>query len=493
MKYLLSLDEGTTSARAMVFDQDARECACVSRPIECLYPAEGWVEQDPEQIWRAQIEAACCAIEAARIAAVEIAAVGITNQRETTIVWERATGRAVAPAIVWQDRRTAGFCEQLRAAGREAEIAARTGLLADPYFSGTKLAWILHSDESLGRRARNGELLFGTVDSWLLYRLSGGRVHATDASNASRTLLFNLQQRRWDTQMLDLLDVPAAVLPRAGESAEVYGQTEPGLFGASIPIAGVAGDQQSALFGQACFAAGKAKNTYGTGCFLLLHTGPAAVYSRHRLLSTVACAPPGEKAYALEGSVFMAGAAVEWMRDTLRLFASSAESEALAASAEPASGVYVVPAFVGLGAPYWDPHARAAILGLSRGTTAAQIARATLESIAYQTRDLLEAMQRDSGVRLAELRVDGGAARNNFLMQFQADLLGTAVVRPACTETTALGAAFLAGLAVGVWKNTAELEALWKQQRVFTPAMKDSERDRLYSGWQQAVARVLTQ
>jgi glycerol kinase len=383
------------------------------------------------------------------------------------------------------------MCERLRHDGLEAEITRRSGLLADPYFSGTKIAWLLDAQPKLRERAADGEVLFGTVDSWLIYRLTKGRVHATDFSNASRTLLFNLEERRWDGRLLAMLGIPPEVLPAANESSQIYGECDPEWFGAPIPIGGVGGDQQAALFGQACFRPGEAKNTYGTGCFLLLHTGAEAVHSRNRLLSTIACSPAGEPAYALEGSVFIAGAAVQWMRDSLGLFPTAAASEEMAASVASTGGVYLVPAFVGLGAPYWDPHARGALLGLSRGTTAAHLARAALEAIAYQTRDLVEAMERDSGVPLRELRVDGGAAANNFLMQFQADVLAKPVVRPACTETTALGAAFLAGLAVGVWKNTDELEALWKKDRVFEPAMPASEREQLYAGWKQAVERVL--
>ncbi len=491
MPFLLSLDEGTTSARAIVFDEGGAARATASRPIEMRYPQEGWVEQDPMQIWEAQLEAAREALAQAGAHAADVAAIGITNQRETTILWEKVSGRAVAPAIVWQDRRTAHLCDELKAAGLEAEATRRTGLLLDPYFSGTKLRWLLDSDAELRRRAAGGELLFGTVDAWLIYRLTGGCAHATDASNASRTLLYNLGERRWDEEMLKALHVPREVLPQVRSSSEVYGEAETAWFGAAIPIAGVAGDQQAALYGQTCFRPGMAKNTYGTGCFLLLHTGEKPVLSSQRLLSTVACSRPGEKAYALEGSVFMAGAAVQWMRDALRLLPTAAHSEEMAFSVASTEGVYVVPAFVGLGAPYWDPRARGAILGLTRGSTAAHIARATLESIAYQTRDLVEAMERDSGVALDELRVDGGAAGNNFLMQFQADILGKAVVRPAFVETTALGAAYLAGLAVGVWKDAAALERLWQRERVFTPKMATGERDRLYAGWKEAVGRVL--
>ena len=492
MRYVLALDEGTTSARAILFDEQGAQRATASRPIQCHYPREGWVEQDAEQIWEAQLDAAREALASARVQPREVAALGITNQRETTLLWERRSGRPVAPAIVWQDRRTAELCEQLRRDGLEAELTRRSGLLADPYFSGTKLRWLLDSAPGLRQRAAGGELLFGTVDCWLLYKLTKGRLHITDESNASRTLLFNLEQRLWDERLLAMLNVPGEVLPSVRGSSEVYGESDPEWFGAPIPVAGIGGDQQAALFGQACFRPGMAKNTYGTGTFLLLHTGTQAVPSRHRMVSTVACAPAGQRAYALEGSVFMAGAALDWMRDTLRLFPAAAASGELAQSVASSGGVYVVPAFVGLGAPYWDPHARGAILGLSRGTTAAHITRATLESIAYQTRDLVEAMQRDAQVEIRELRVDGAPARNDFLLQFQAELLGTSVVRPAYTETTALGAAYLAGLAVGVWKTTDELEALWKQERVFEPRLDPAHREELYAGWKQAVARVLS-
>lgn len=492
MRYILALDEGTTSARAIVFDEKGVERASASHPIQCMFPHEGWVEQDAARIWEAQLEAARAVLERGRVRPRDLAAIGITNQRETTILWERKSGDAVAPAIVWQDRRTADLCEQIRKDGLEGEITQRTGLLADPYFSGTKLHWLLDSKPEMRQRAASGELLFGTVDSWLLFKLTKGRVHATDASNASRTMLFNLEQQQWDQKMLEVLKAPREVLPQVRGSSEVYGECDAEWLGVAVSIAGIGGDQQAALFGQACFVPGKAKNTYGTGCFLLLHTGDRPVHSRQRLLSTVACAPKGGRAYALEGSVFMAGAAVQWMRDELRLCATADATEQMAMSVDSTRGVYMVPAFVGLGAPYWDPHARGAILGLSRGSTAAHVIRATLESIAYQTRDLVEAMERDSGVPLTELRVDGGAVRNNFLMQFQADILGKTVVRPAYTETTALGAAYLAGLATGVWKNTAELESLWKRERVFEPKMNESERSRLYAGWKESVGRVVS-
>ncbi len=485
MRYILALDEGTTSARAIVFDETGKARATAGRPIDCTYPQEGWVEQDPEQIWQAQLDSAREALAKSGASPGDVAAIGITNQRETTILWDRKTGKAVAPAIVWQDRRTAHLCGELKSDGREPEVTRRTGLLLDPYFSGTKLKYLL---DKVGRA---DNLLFGTVDSWLIYRLTKGRVHATDASNASRTLLYNISERRWDRAMLNMLSIPSYVLPEVRSSSERYGEADASWLGAPIPIAGVAGDQQSALFGQTCFHPGTAKNTYGTGCFLLLHTGNNPVVSLERLLSTVACSGPDEKAFALEGSVFMGGAAVQWMRDSLKLFRTAADSEDLATSVSSTEGVYVVPAFVGLGAPYWDPHARGAILGLTRGSTAAHIARATLESIAYQTRDLVGAMEKDSGVPLAELRVDGGAAENNFLMQFQADILGKPVVRPSFTETTALGAAYLAGLAVGVWKNTAELEKLWQREHTFTPRMADADRERLYSGWKEAVVKVM--
>jgi|SRR5579884_553584 len=489
--YILSLDEGTTSARAIVFDREARALAMEAAPIECRYPQPGWVEQDAEQIWRAQLETARRALARSGVAASQLAAVGITNQRETSVVWDRGTGSPIAPAIVWQCRRTAGYCQSIAAGegggGCAARIAAHTGLIIDAYFSASKIRWILDNVPGAFRKAENGELAFGTVDSWLIYKLTGGRVHITDRSNASRTMLLNLDGT-WDPEMLELFGIPRAMLPRVAGSAEIVGTTDPELFGAEIPIAGIAGDQQSALVGQACFRAGLSKNTYGTGCFFLLHTGGRPVASRNRLLTTIAASAGKHPEYALEGSVFVAGAAVQWLRDSLGLIRKAEDTAALAASVPDTGGVYFVPAFVGLGAPHWNATARGAITGLTRATTSAHLVRATLEAIAYQTRELVEAMEADAGEPLAELRADGGAAGNDFLMQFQADILGRPVVRPANIETTALGAAFLAGLATGVWSGTPAIESFWKVDRRFEPKMPVDRREELFVGWKRAVA-----
>ncbi|HWQ29293.1 MAG TPA: glycerol kinase GlpK, partial [Dehalococcoidia bacterium] len=460
-----------------------------SREFPQHYPRPGWVEHDPEDIWRSQLDAAREAVAAANVRPQEIAAIGVTNQRETTVVWDRRTGEPVHRAIVWQCRRTAELCERLRADGFEKEIRQRTGLVIDAYFSGTKVAWILEHVPGARERAERGDLAFGTVDSWLLYRLTGGRVHATDATNASRTMLFNLRTGAWDSDLLEALGVPESVLPEVVDSSGVIAESEPSLFGAPIPVAGVAGDQQAALFGQGCLRAGEAKNTYGTGCFVLQHTGSEAPPSES-LLTTVASRIGGAMAYALEGSVFVAGAAVQWLRDGLGLIRSAAEIEALAASVSSADGVYVVPAFVGLGAPHWDMYARGAILGVTRGTTAAHLARATLESIAFQTRDVVEAMARDTGNSMRELRADGGATRNDLLMQIQADILGIPVARSSEPETTARGAAFLAGLAAGVWRGTDDVRRAASVDRVFEPRMSEDQRETLYAGWRRAVERA---
>ncbi len=489
MRYILSLDEGTTSARAALYDAEGRRLAMESAPIEPLYPQPGWVEQDPEQIWEAQLAAARRLLETSGIAPSAIAALGITNQRETTIVWERSGGRPIAPAIVWQCRRTADYCARLADSPAAGEITRRTGLVVDPYFSASKVRWILENVPGARERARAGELLFGTVDAWLIWKLTGGRAHVTDPSNASRTMLMNLASGQWDDALLELFDIPRAMLPRIVPSSSVAGVTQPELLGAEIPIAGVAGDQQAALVGQACFRGGLAKNTYGTGCFALLHTGEAQPRSAHRLLATRAASTDARAQFALEGSVFIAGAAVQWLRDQLGLIASAAESEALAASVPDAAGVYLVPAFVGLGAPHWDSAARGILTGLTRAAGRAHLARAALESIAYQTRDLIQAMEADAGRPLRELRADGGAAANNFLLQFQADILDRPIVRPAETETTALGAAWLAGLAVGFWKSLEELESFWRIERIFEPRMPASRREALLEGWRAAVAR----
>jgi glycerol kinase len=489
MRYILALDEGTTSARAALYDAEGRRVAMESEPIEPRYPQPGWVEQDPEQIWQAQLVAVRRVLETSRVAASEIAAIGITNQRETTIVWERSSGRAVAPAIVWQCRRTADYCAELAASGRASEITQRTGLVVDAYFSASKVRWILEHAPDARARAEAGELAFGNVDTWLVWRLTGGRVHVTDPSNASRTMLMNLATGDWDDTLLEWFGVPRAMLPRIMPSSAVVGVAEAGWFGAEIPISGLAGDQQAALAGQACFRAGLSKNTYGTGCFALLHTGDVRPVSSNRLLATRAASTDARAQFAIEGSVFIAGAAVQWLRDQLGLIATAAESEALARSVPDTAGVYLVPAFVGLGAPHWDSAARGVITGLTRAAGRAHIVRAALESIAYQTRDLIAAMEADAGRALSELRVDGGAAANDFLMQFQADILDRPIVRPADTETTALGAAFLAGLAVGFFKSVEQVESFWRVDRVFEPRMTASRREQLLAGWRDALAR----
>jgi glycerol kinase len=489
MPFVLSLDEGTTSARAALYDEQGRNVAMESAPVHCRYPQASWVEQDADEIWNAQLYAARLLLDHAGVPASEIAAAGITNQRETTVVWERATGRPVAPAIVWQCRRTAPYCAELAQSSAAAEITRRTGLVIDAYFSGSKIRWILENVPGARQMARDGELLFGNVDTWLIWKLTNGAVHATDATNASRTMLMNLETGEWDDDLLRILDVPRVMLPRIAPSSAVVGAVHAEHFGAEIPIAGIAGDQQAALAGQACFRAGLSKNTYGTGCFALMHTGGHLPVSRNRLLGTRAASTDGLPQFAIEGSVFVAGAAVQWLRDKLGLIQTAAESEALAASVPDTGGVYLVPAFVGLGAPYWDAGARGILCGLTRSSDRTHIVRATLESIGYQTRDLIDAMQADAGERILELRVDGGAAANNFLMQFQADILGCPIVRPADIETTALGAAYLAGLATGFWKSVAEVESFWRAERRFEPAMDAATRDRLFSGWKDAVAR----
>jgi len=490
-RFVLALDQGTTSSRAILFDHRGRPRWSAQREFPQQYPSPGHVTHDPEAIWESQLGVAREVIAAASISAEQIAAIGVTNQRETTVVWDRVTGRPVADAIVWQSRITAPFCEQLRAAGHEPEVHARTGLPLDAYFSGPKVRHILRSVEVAHDRAARGELAFGTVDSFLIWRLTGGRIHATDVSNASRTLLFDIHRLRWDDDLLELMDVPQSVLPVVRPSSGILGETEPSLFGRAIPIAGVAGDQQAATFGQVCFRPGEAKNTYGTGAFLLANTGERPVASANGLLTTVLWQlGDGPPAYALEGSVFIAGAAVQWMRDELHAFEHSADIEALATSVDDTGGVYFVPAFVGLGAPYWDPWARGAILGLTRGSGLAEIARATIESIAYQVRDVLDAMAIDVGERIATLRVDGGAAANDALLAFQADILDAPVERPAVTETTALGAAYLAGLAVGFWNGLDEIEANWALDRRFEPSMAPERRERLVRGWRKAVERA---
>jgi len=489
MPYLLALDQGTTSSRAIVFDADGAVCAVAQQEFAQSYPQPGWVEHDPETLWRTQVAVAVDALARAGIAATDVAALGIANQRETTLLWDRNTGVAVAPAIVWQDRRTADACAALRAAGHEAAIRQRTGLVLDPYFSATKLAWLLDSQPGLRARAAAGELAFGTVDAWLTWKLTDGAAHVTDASNASRTLLFDLHAGDWSDELLAAFAIPRAVLPRIVDSSGVVGTVSAVPELAGIPIAALVGDQQGALAGQACFSAGLAKNTYGTGCFLLMHTGATPHLTSGGLLSTVAARRGGQLSYALEGSVFIGGAVVQWLRDGLGIIEHTGAIEALAASVPDSGGISFVPAFAGLGAPHWDPYARGAILGLTRGTTAAHIARAALEAIALQVADLVSALEQDAGSVLAELRVDGGAAANNLLLQLQADLLGRPVVRPAITETTALGAAYFAGMAAGVWSGAAEVAALWRAERRFEPTMAAAEAALIKQRWQEAVSR----
>ena len=489
MAYILALDQGTTSSRAILFDHGGAVAAVAQREFEQHFPEPGWVEHDPREIWASQVAVAAEALARAQARPADVAAIGITNQRETTVVWDRETGEPVCPAIVWQDRRTAGMCDRLTAGGNEDLVRDRTGLVIDAYFSGTKIAWILDNVEGARQKAERGRLAFGTVDAWLVWQLTGGRVHVTDVSNASRTMLFNIHTLAWDDDLLRMLGVPASMLPEVRASSEVYGRVAAGLGLDGVPIAGIAGDQQAALFGQMCVQPGMAKNTYGTGCFLLLHTGNRPVASRNRLLTTVAWKVGPRAEYALEGSVFIGGAVVQWLRDGLGIIRQSGDVEALAASVPDNGGVYLVPAFAGLGAPHWDAYARGTIVGLTRGTGAAHIARAAVESIAFQVADLLDAVQRDSGITLAELRVDGGAAQNDMLMQFQADLLGVPVVRPHVTETTAIGAAYLAGLAVGFWSSPAEIARQWQAARRFEASMPAAETARLRARWLAALDR----
>ncbi len=490
-RFILALDQGTTYSRAIVFDQGGRPVSAAREEFEQILPAPGLVEHEPEAIWATQLRVARDSLARARLSARDIAALGVANQRETTILWDRATGRPVANAIVWQSRVSAAICERLKAEGLEETFRAKTGLLLDAYFSGTKIKHLLDTHEGLRSRAEKGDVLFGTVDTWLIWRLSGGRLHVTDYSNASRTLLLNLHTLDWDDELLGLLGVPRAMLPEVRPSSEIYGPTSDEWFGRPIPIAGDAGDQQAATFGQACFEPGTAKNTYGTGCFVLLNTGDRPVRSRNNLLTTIGWGLGGRITYCLEGSGFIAGAAVQWLRDGLGVIARPEDSERLAAGLPDSDGVYFVPAFVGLGAPYWDPYARGTILGITRGTTAAHIARAALESMAYQTADLVEAMQKDAGTPLAFLKADGGGAANNLLMQFQADLLGVNVLRPVVAETTALGAAYLAGLAVGYWESTAAIARNWALDREFSPQISPDRRESLRSRWREAVRRSL--
>lgn len=485
--FILSLDQGTTSSRAILFNHQGEAVHMTQREFTQYYPVPGWVQHDANEIWASilQVMTSVCAEHA--VQSESIASIGITNQRETVVVWDKVTGEPIYDAIVWQSRQTADICEQLKAQGHEQLFREKTGLLLDPYFSGTKVKWILDHVDGARERAERGQLLFGTIDSWLIWKLTGGQAHVTDVSNASRTLMYNIRELQWDIQLLQILGIPASMLPEVRSSSEVYGHTLSEFLGRAIPISGVAGDQQAALFGQACFQSGMAKNTYGTGCFLLKNTGEQAVVSEHGLLTTIAWGIGGKVYYALEGSIFVAGSAVQWLRDGLQIIDSAEESAAYAMQVESTDGVYVVPAFVGMGTPYWDSEVRGAVFGITRGTSKAHLIRATLESLAYQTKDVIHAMEEDSGIPLHTLRVDGGAANNEFLMQYVSDMLGVSVDRPVVTETTALGAAYLAGLAIGFWNDQAEIASQWKVDRTFSSHMADHTRTERYNGWLRAV------
>lgn len=486
-KYIMAMDQGTTSSRCILFDKAGNICSSAQKEFAQYYPKPGWVEHDPHEIWSSQMAVAIEAMGKIGADAGDIAAIGITNQRETTIVWDKKTGNPVYPAIVWQCRRTSDMIEELKQDGFADKIREKTGLIPDAYFSATKIKWILDYVDGAREAAERGDLLFGTVDTWLIWKLTKGQVHVTDYTNASRTMLFDIYKRQWDEEILEYFNIPKSMLPEVKPSSCIYGYTNENLIGGSIPISGAAGDQQSALFGQCCFRAGDVKNTYGTGCFLLMHTGKQAVRSEHGLLTTIAVNPDGTPGYALEGSVFVAGAAIQWLRDEMQILNSAPESELYCLSVPDTNGVYVVPAFTGLGAPYWDQYARGAVLGLTRGAGKAHLIRATVESLAYQVTDVIHAMEKDSGMKLSFLRVDGGASANNFLMQFQSDLLDAQVVRPSCIETTALGAAYLAGLAAGFWKDAEEIRQNWKQEREFSPSVEPKKREDLLKGWQKAV------
>lgn len=490
-QYILAFDQGTTSSRAIVFDRLGNIKSVAQKEFTQFFPQPGWVEHDALEIWSTQLGVAAEAVIKAHLSMKDIAAIGITNQRETTVLWDRRTGQPLHHAIVWQDRRTAAYCDQLKQEGRIDTIRQKTGLVIDSYFSGTKLKWLLDHVPGARARAEKGELCFGTIDCWLLWKLTNGKVHATDVSNASRTMLYNIHTLAWDEELLDLMQIPASVLPEVKSSSEIYGYTDQILTAQSVPIAGIAGDQQAALFGQMCTRPGMVKNTYGTGCFMLMNTGTQIVPSSNNLLTTIAWKIGDTTHYALEGSVFIGGAVVQWLRDGLKIIRSSAEVEALATQVPHTDGVYLVPAFAGLGAPHWNQHARGTLLGLSRGTTDAHIARAALESIAYQTMDVLKAMEADASISIRELRVDGGATANDLLMQFQSDMLNTKVVRPSITETTALGAAYLAGLAVGYWKDTDEITELWQVDKEFQPLMSEAQRNHLTRGWNRAVSATI--
>jgi glycerol kinase len=491
MKYVMALDQGTTSSRCIIFDKTGSVISKAQKEFKQIYPKAGWIEHDPIEIWATQFGVAVEALVMANLEASDIAAIGITNQRETTVVWDKRTGVPVHNAIVWQCRRTADTCEELRKIGFEEIIKEKTGLILDPYFSGTKIKWILDNVPNARKEAEKGNLLFGNIDTWLMWNLTKGQVYVTDYSNAARTMLFNIHTLAWDEEILKALNIPKSMLPEVKPSSEVYGHTNKLLFGEEIPISGAAGDQQAALFGQACFKEGTAKNTYGTGCFMLMNTGSKAVTSKHGLLTTIAWGIDGKVEYALEGSIFVGGAAIQWLRDELRMLKNASESERYALEVEDTNGVYVVPAFTGLGAPYWDPYARGTVMGLTRGAKKEHFIRATLESIAYQTNDVLKAMQEDSGISLVELNVDGGASSNNFLMQFQSDILGVQVDRPQVVETTALGAAYLAGLAVGYWKDKEEISQNRRLDRNFKPNMEVEKREKLLKGWHKALKRAM--
>ena len=490
-QYIMALDQGTTSSRCIIFDKQGNMKAVTQKEFPQYFPHSGWVEQNPSEIWSSQFAVMMEARAALGINGADIAAIGITNQRETTIVWDKQTGEPVYNAIVWQCRRTADMVEKLKVGGYEKMIREKTGLIIDPYFSATKLAWILDNVPGVRQRAERGELMFGTVDTWLIYKLTGGKVFATDYTNASRTMMFNIHTLQWDDDILKLLNIPKCMLPKVKESSSVYGYTDRVVFGDEVAIAGVAGDQQAALFGQCCFTQGEVKNTYGTGCFLLMNTGDVPVDSKNGLLTTIAASESGSIKYALEGSVFVAGAAIKWLRDELKLIDTAQETEEISQSVPDTNGVYIVPAFTGLGAPYWDAYARGAVFGLSRGTSRAHFVRAVVESLAYQTLDVLRAMEEDSGLKINELKVDGGASANNFLMQFQADILGGRILRPSVIETTALGAAYLAGLAVGYYKDLEEIRENWQIGSEFAAQIDDERRTKLYGGWKAAVHKLL--
>ncbi|MFD2629849.1 glycerol kinase GlpK [Oceanobacillus kapialis] len=492
-KYILSIDQGTTSSRAILFNHDGEIVETAQKEFQQFFPEPGWVEHDANEIWTSVLACIADVLRKADAEPTDIAGIGITNQRETAVVWNKNTGKPIYQAIVWQSRQTEEICRELREAGHNELFNQKTGLLLDPYFSGTKVKWILDHVAGAREKAENGDLLFGTIDSWLVYKLSGGKTHITDYSNASRTLMFNIYDLKWDDELLDILTVPKSMLPEVKQSSEVYAHTASyHFFGHEVPIAGIAGDQQAALFGQACFEKGMAKNTYGTGCFMLMNTGEEGVKSEHGLLTTLAWGVDGKVEYALEGSIFVAGSAIQWLRDGLKIIENAPQSEQLATNVDSTDGVYMVPAFVGLGTPYWDSDARGAIFGLTRGTTKDHFVRATLESLAYQTKDVLDAMIKDSEIDLKTLRVDGGAVKNDFLMQFQSDMLDVPVERPVVQETTALGSAYLAGLAVGYWKDKEEIAKQWNVEKTFKPAMTEGKRDKLYTGWEKAVAATRT-